>query len=60
MAQEMFDIGDDLAVCCNPAGKFHGWLFRRHPDGQYFSIRKLKVIANPAGSLSELFEHKVG
>jgi len=23
------------------SGKWHGWLFRRHPDGQWVSDRKL-------------------
>lgn len=44
MAAELFDIGDGLAVNVNPGGRFHGWLFRRHPDGQYVSVRKLNTI----------------
>lgn len=41
---ELFEIGNDQAVCCNPGGRFHGWLFRRHPDGQWVSVRKLKTV----------------
>ncbi len=44
MTQELFDIGEDMAVNCNPGGRFHGWLFKKHPDGLYVSIRKLEVI----------------
>lgn len=47
MAQELFKISDDLAVNCNPNGRFHGWLFRRHPDGQFVSVRKLETIEPP-------------
>lgn len=45
--QELFDIGDGMAVMCNPGGRFHGWLFRRHPDGQYVSVRQLETITDP-------------
>jgi hypothetical protein len=41
---EMFDIGNGFAVCSNPGGRFHGWLFRKHPDGQYVSVRKLETV----------------
>lgn len=51
---EMFDIGGGMAVNCNPTGRFHGWLFQRHPDGQYVSVRKLDSIENPSGSLASL------
>lgn len=50
MAQELFDIGNGLAIASNPGGRFHGWLFKMHPDGQYVSIRKLDLVANPFGS----------
>ena len=46
MAQ-YFDLGNGEAVCSNPGGRFHGWLFRRHPDGQLVSIGELREIANP-------------
>jgi len=48
MAQELFDIGNDLAVNCNPGGRFHGWLFRKHPGGQYVSVRKLNALERGA------------
>ena len=44
--QQLFDLGNGLAVNCNPAGRFHGWLFQKHPDGHYVSVRQLKVIEN--------------
>ena len=56
MAQELFDLGDGIAVACNPGGRFHGWLFKKHPDGQYVSIGKLPVIANPFGNLGWMFD----
>jgi hypothetical protein len=48
------DIGGGLAVSSNPGGKFHGWLFRKHPDGQYVSVCRLEAIPHPAGPLAEL------
>lgn len=30
----------ELAVCIKP-GPWHGWLFERHPDGQWVSVEKL-------------------
>ncbi len=47
MAQELFELPDGTAVCCNPGGKFHGWLFTHHPDGQWVSIRKLEPAKQP-------------
>jgi len=41
--QELFKLNDQQAVCCNPGGRFHGWLFRKHADGSYVSERKLEV-----------------
>jgi hypothetical protein len=42
--QELFDLGSGLAVNFNPHGRFHGWLFQQHPDGQYVSVRKLNKL----------------
>jgi hypothetical protein len=53
MAQELFELPDGTAVCCNPGGRWHGWLFVRHPDGQFVSARKLEPPANPYGALEE-------
>lgn len=47
MAQELFDLGNGLAFACNPNGRFHGWLFKQHPDGQWVSYRKLDLVADP-------------
>ena len=44
MAQELFDLGDGLAVACNAGGRHHGWLFQKHPNGQYVSLRKLDLV----------------
>jgi hypothetical protein len=41
---QMFELGNGLAVQFNPRGKLHGWLFRRHPDGQLVAIRKLGKV----------------
>ena len=40
----MFDLGNGLAVNFCPSGRFHGWIFRKHPDGYYVSVRKLDTI----------------
>ena len=50
MAQELFHIDDNTAVQCNPGGRFHGWLLRRHPDGQWVTVRKLEPVTDPFGS----------
>ncbi len=55
MAQELFELPDGTAVCCNPGGRFHGWLFRKHPDGQYVSVKKLEPVADPYGPMAALF-----
>lgn len=39
-------FGRPLAICSNPDGRFHGWLFYKHPDGKWISLRKL-VVENP-------------
>jgi hypothetical protein len=49
MAQEFFELPDGKVVCCNPGGRFHGWLFYRHPDGQLISERKLPEAERPFG-----------
>ena len=54
MAQELFDLGHGLAVGFNPGGRHHGWLLRKHPDGQYVTIRKLELIADPFATLDFL------
>lgn len=30
-------------VVCLDGGKWHGWLFSRHPDGQLVSCKKLNI-----------------
>jgi len=42
--------GREIAVCFNPGGRWHGWLFYRHPDGQLVSLRKLEQAKNPYGT----------
>ncbi len=38
---KMAVLPDGNAVCFG--GRFHGWLFRRHPDGQWVSVQKLSL-----------------
>lgn len=45
---QLFELGDGRVVNFNPAGRFHGWIFRRHPDGQYVSERKLEPAPAPS------------
>ena len=42
LQQTLFDLGNGTAVNFNPRGRFHGWLFRQHPDGQWVSVKKLE------------------
>lgn len=46
---ELFQLSAEIAICCNPNGRFHGWLFRKHPDGQWVSVRKLDLVTEPFG-----------
>lgn len=39
-----FELPDGKIICCNPGGRWHGWLFRRHPDGQFVSERPLPEV----------------
>lgn len=32
----------EIAVCIKP-GPWHGWLFEKHPDGQWVSVEKLQT-----------------
>ena len=43
-----FDLGDGRVIQFNPSGRFHGWIFCRHPDGQLVSERKLEPVLLPA------------
>lgn len=54
--QELFNLGDGRAVQSNPGGRFHGWLFHQHPDGQWISERKLPVldVPWPFGTISHI------
>jgi hypothetical protein len=42
--QQMFEVSDGVFVHFNPSGRFHGWLFQRHPDGHFVSVRKLAAV----------------
>ena len=46
LQQTLFDLGNGTAVNFSPRGRFHGWLFRRHPDGQWISVHKLEKAEN--------------
>jgi hypothetical protein len=50
----IFDLGNGTGVCSNPKGRFHGWLFRRHPDGYWVSLRKLEP-KNPNEGMPDIF-----
>jgi hypothetical protein len=54
---ELFKISDDRAVCCNPGGRFHGWMFVKHADGHYVSERPLETTEPwpPGKGLDALF-----
>jgi len=44
MARQLFALPDGQAVCVNPGGQWHGWIFKRHPDGYWVSTFKLAEI----------------
>ncbi|MEJ0092775.1 MAG: hypothetical protein WDN46_10080 [Methylocella sp.] len=58
----LFKISPDLAVNCAPSGKFHGWLFRKHPDGQWVSVQELEAVsdAEAFGPMAALLPPRVG
>ena len=41
-------INEEEGVCMD--GRWRGWLFRRHADGQWVSVRKLDVQDPMQGS----------
>lgn len=51
-ALELFSLGNGLAVCSNPGHRFHGWLFRQHPDGQWVSVVRLSLVDLPPDPLT--------
>ncbi|MBN7804860.1 hypothetical protein JZX86_05715 [Agrobacterium rosae] len=47
-------ISSREGVCLD--GKWKGWLFRKHPDGQWVSVRKLEEVDTAEGNpLAALF-----
>ena len=43
--QQLFELPDGNAIAFG--GRWHGWMFTKHPDGQWVSIRKCDQIALP-------------
>lgn len=37
---QMFDMLHGRYLCFDPKGRWHGWEFYKHPDGQFVSIAK--------------------
>jgi hypothetical protein len=42
MKPEMFMLDEVTGILFNPDGRFHGWMFRRGPNGEWISQRKLE------------------
>jgi hypothetical protein len=38
------NLAPDLAIDDDPKSKFYGWLFAKHPDGQWVSLADLKGL----------------
>ncbi len=55
-----FELPDGKLVCFNSGGRFHGWLFRRHPDGQFVSVQKLAEVQPPLDSVCVGSPHVTG
>lgn len=51
--QQLFDLGDGRVVQFNPAGRFHGWVFRRHADGQLVSDQQLEPVEMPRSPICQ-------
>lgn len=41
---QMFDMRHGRYLCFDPDGRWHGWEFYKHPDGQFVSIAKREWI----------------
>lgn len=50
---QLFAIDNDHAICFNPGGRFHGWTFWRHLDGQWVSVATPNPIESPKGLFGE-------
>jgi hypothetical protein len=55
---EFFDLKNGGYFCCEPGGRWHGWLFRKHPDGQFVSIMKTELVENPYRALASHQEER--
>lgn len=40
MNSRMIELRDGKHAVCLDEGPFHGWVFFKHPDGQWVSLRK--------------------
>lgn len=40
-ALTLLQVNPDCAACLDPANKDYGWLYTRHPDGHWVTLRKL-------------------
>ena len=45
----MLDTGTEIGAV-RIGGRWDGWLFRRHPDGQFVSVRKLNRVETEGGA----------
>lgn len=50
---ELFLMSPGFAVCSNPGGRFHGWLFQQHADGHWVSVMKLDPVPLPPDPLTQ-------
>jgi len=41
---QFFDLRNGNYFCCEPGGRWHGWLFYKHPDGQFVSVMKTEAV----------------
>jgi Lar family restriction alleviation protein len=45
--EQRFYLGNDYMF--KVGGRWHGWMFKRHPDGQFVSFRKCEVLPDGEG-----------
>ena len=48
MSDFIAKVNDQEGVCLG--GRWQGWLFRKHPDGQWVSVRKLEQVDAEEGN----------
>ena len=57
MTAKIAKLSEEEGVCIE--GRWAGWLFRRHPDGGWISVRKLEIEDPYEGLLPKLIREAI-